>query len=140
MSSAVVVIVVMLVVDLVADESVEARGHELAVEDPFGTDEAIRQATDVSEQPLEHDDLEAVSVVDVDVHARDDVVAVVVLNRRQPARQGTSRMIVDDGHRADGLDILRQLCLDEIVPYEVSERLGPIGDAPICEEPIELAQ
>jgi hypothetical protein len=132
--------VIVVVVMLEGGYGVDARGYELAVKNSLRADEAVCQPAHLSELPSEDDDLQAVAVVDMDVHRRDDLLGVVVLQRGQAVAQRPGVMVVHDGHGAHGHDVIVELGVDEMVADQITQRFGTISDTAVFKEVVESLQ
>ena len=63
----------------------------------------VRQLVDAFAATLERQNLQAVVVVQMHVHGRDNLVGVVVLHLVQTARQIAGMVVIDHGERTDDL-------------------------------------
>lgn len=102
--------------------------HELAMLDPFGSQEGVSDGADAGTAPPQDDHLEAVATIQVDMHRGHDLVDVVMLNGVEPVGEFGLVMIEDhgDGPRDLGIRVLHPL-FHQGLPHQVAHRLGAIG-------------
>ena len=81
--------------------------------------EAIRHPPDTVALALHDDDLETEIMIQVYVQGGHDSTPHLVLDVGQGIGKFPDMVIVDQGHRADGLHIGFPLPLNQIVPYEI---------------------
>ena len=76
---------------------------EVAVMDPAGADQGVRYGADPAVLSPHHEDLEAVVEIEVYVEGGHDVIVVAVLQGREPPREVSGAVVVDQRDGADHL-------------------------------------
>ena len=71
--------------------------------------------------PAHHDDFEASLVVEVDVHARSDLVAKLVLHSSEAFGQLADVVIVDEGHARESFDALARERTNDLGARKISK-------------------
>ena len=95
--------------------------------DPLHADQRIGHFLDFSPSPLDDQDLEAMVMVEMDMHAGKNLPLVVMLDVSQLAGQISHMMIIDKGNGPDGFFVLIPFLPDQAVPNQVAKRLRSIG-------------
>ncbi len=107
----------------------EGRRDELPVLDPLGGEQAVGRRLDEGRRAAQHDDLQAVVVIEVDVQGRDDVLAEVVLHVGELLGELADVMVIDQGQRGDREPVALEVGVDQVGAHEVAQRLGAVGVA-----------
>ena len=109
--------------------------------DALGAEERVGYLANVAGVAAENDDLEAVLVVDVDVHGRDDLTEVLVLYAVELVAQVAGVVVEDERQYAEDLGIGRLGdLLIECVAHEVAYGLGAVlGSAAAGDVGVESA-
>ena len=96
---------------------------QFAVLDALGTDQPVGYHADIPALALDHQDLEAVMRIEVDMQSGDDGFIRLVLQLGQRVGQLVHLVVVDDGYGTDHVGMLVSLLLlDEAVADQVADR------------------
>jgi hypothetical protein len=119
-----------------SDGSSRGRRGELAVFDTAGADQLVGDSLDLIGPTFDGDDLKAIVVVEVDMHARQNRVVRVVLDLGEAVGEITLVVVVNEGDRADDLLVIFPFVPNQSVTDQVAKRLGavliavPLGHSP----------
>lgn len=95
--------------------------------DALGSDEFIRNPADVICATLDHDDLETVVCIEVDMQGGDDLLVMGMLMLGQFVGQIPGVMIVDQGHGGNRLmPLISPLLLNQIITNQIAYGFGAI--------------
>lgn len=101
------------------------RGHDqLSVLDPLGRKDAIGRSLDRCRGPAQHDDFEAVVVIEVHVQCRDDLLSKLVLHRSELFGEFANVVVVHERKRRCSKTATGNVRRGELGTNEVSQRLG----------------
>ena len=107
-----------------SDQPLSRRRHgQLAVFHPLHAHECIRNLSDLSPFPFDHQDLQAMVMIQMYMHPGHNMALKVMLDMREFSGQIRNVMIIDERDRPDGVLILIPLLADQIVTDEIPERL-----------------
>jgi hypothetical protein len=109
--------------------------------DALGADQDVGHFADIGGLAADHEDLEAIIVIEVDVKSGEDGVKVIVLDSRKLLIQHADVMVVHKGERADD-EAVRGFghLLDEFVPNEIPEGFGTVGVAALGDQFVEFVK
>jgi hypothetical protein len=97
---------------------------ERTVKDAARRDQPVGRVAQHVCATAQHDHFEAAIVVEMHVHRGVDLVAELVLHRRQPLGQVAHVVIVNDGERSDGLDWSLHRAAHHLGAREIAEHGG----------------
>lgn len=103
----------------------------------LGANQAVGETAYLADEPSENDDLHTMSVVDMDVHRGDDVLAMFVLNVCEPTGELTFMVIINDRESPHRHDLVTKLFCYELVTNEIAKGFRSVRDPAIFKETIK---
>ena len=106
---------------------------------PARGEQALGSAADAIGRSREHDDLQTVSTIEMDMKGGTNCVAERVLHLGQPLGEVANVMIVDQGERGDARGTFADARSGDLAADEIAQHLGA-GDAASLHDPVEVLE
>ena len=115
--------------------------HQASMLNTLGADEPIGESLHVFGFATQHDDFEAILVIEMGVHSRNDDVVVLVLNVGKFFRKQARVMIVDERHGADDESVRSDNGrVDQALANQIAKGFGAIFITLVGDKRIEAAK
>src|SRR6185437_12501064 len=123
------------------DQSSAGGGHgQFAVLDAFHTHKSIGHFSYFRALPLHDQHLKTMVMIEMHMHARQNLLMVVVLNICQFTGQVPHMMVIYERDRADRFFILIPLLADQVIADEIAQRFRSVGVFPPFDMAVECIQ
>ena len=115
------------------------RHHQFPMLYAFDADEPIRDSPNIFCFPPDRQNFQAVVMIEMHMHGGDNLLIEIVLNRSQNAAQIPNVMVINDGHRTDGIGfVIFPLFMDQFIADEITDCFGAVGVISLLDKAIEF--